>query len=94
MRVRLPAISWRIVASVVISLVCVLAVLGVVGPILKRQSRYQQGDARQREQPWVRAHAGDRRSRQAADSQGGSVDGDASGATTPRSIDAGAAHSL
>jgi hypothetical protein len=31
MRVRLPAVSWRIVASAVLSLLCVLAVLGVVG---------------------------------------------------------------
>jgi hypothetical protein len=31
MRVRLPAASWRIAASVVISLVCVLALLGAVG---------------------------------------------------------------
>ncbi|HEY7092953.1 MAG TPA: hypothetical protein VH393_07230 [Ktedonobacterales bacterium] len=30
MRVRLPAVSWRIAASAVLSLVCVLALLGVV----------------------------------------------------------------
>ena len=31
MRVRLPAVSWRIVASAALGLVCVLALLGVVG---------------------------------------------------------------
>lgn len=30
MRIRLPAISWRIAASAILSLICVLALLGVV----------------------------------------------------------------